>query len=49
VKPFRFLAEARAVASGRELGESARRAEAIGIEVGEVDDLLPVVERLAGT
>jgi probable F420-dependent oxidoreductase len=40
VKPFRFLAEARAVASGRELGETARRAEAIGIDALVIPDHL---------
>ena len=73
MKPFRFLAEARAIVSAPELAETARRAEGIGIDtlvipdhlipqlapipelgissimVGEVDELVPVVERLAGT
>ena len=40
MKPFRFLAEARAVASARELGETARRAEAIGINVLVIPDHL---------
>jgi len=40
VKPFRFLAEARAVTSGRELGDTARRAEASGIEVLVIPDHL---------
>jgi probable F420-dependent oxidoreductase len=40
VKPFRFLAEARAIASARELAETARRAEAIGIDVLVIPDHL---------
>jgi probable F420-dependent oxidoreductase len=40
VKPFRFLAEARAIASGRELAETARRAEASGIDVLVIPDHL---------
>ena len=40
VKPFRFLAEARAIASGRELAETARRAEAIGIDTLVIPDHL---------
>jgi probable F420-dependent oxidoreductase len=45
VKPFRFLAEARAVASGRELAETARRAEALGIDTHVIPDHL--IEQLA--
>ena len=40
VKPFRFLAEARAVATGRELAETARRAEGIGIDTLVIPDHL---------
>ena len=40
VKPFRFLAEARAVVSGRELAETVRRAEAIGIDTLVIPDHL---------
>ena len=40
VRPFRFLAEARAIASGRELAETARRAEASGIDVLVIPDHL---------
>ena len=40
MKPFRFLAEARAIASGRELAETARRAEASGIDVLVIPDHL---------
>ena len=40
MKPFRFLAEARAIASGRELAETARRAEAIGIDTLVIPDHL---------
>jgi probable F420-dependent oxidoreductase len=40
VKPFRFLAEARAVVSGRELAETARRAEAMGIDTLVIPDHL---------
>lgn len=32
-KPFRFLAGARSAASARQLGETARHAEASGIDV----------------
>jgi alkanesulfonate monooxygenase SsuD/methylene tetrahydromethanopterin reductase-like flavin-dependent oxidoreductase (luciferase family) len=73
VRPFRFLADGREVADARTLGETARRAEAIGFDalvipdhlidqlslrerlgissfmLGGVDELAPVVERLAGT
>lgn len=45
MKPFRFLAEARAIASARELAETARRAEAIGIDVLVIPDHL--IEQLA--
>ncbi|MGH2417445.1 MAG: LLM class flavin-dependent oxidoreductase, partial [Candidatus Limnocylindria bacterium] len=45
MKPFRFLAEARAVASARELAETARRAEAIGIDTLVIPDHL--IEQLA--
>ena len=45
MKPFRFLAEARAVATGRELAETARRAEAIGIDTLVIPDHL--IEQLA--
>jgi probable F420-dependent oxidoreductase len=46
-RPFRFLAEARAAASARQLGETARRAEASGIDVlvfpdHLIDQLAPV-------
>jgi probable F420-dependent oxidoreductase len=40
VKPFRFLAEARDIARGRELAETARRAEATGIDVLVIPDHL---------
>jgi probable F420-dependent oxidoreductase len=40
VKPFRFQADARAIASGRELAETARRAEAIGIDSLVIPDHL---------
>jgi probable F420-dependent oxidoreductase len=40
MKPFRFLAEARTIASGRRLAETARRAEAIGIDVLVIPDHL---------
>ena len=40
MKPFRFLAEARAIAGGRELAETARRAEAIGIDTLVIPDHL---------
>ena len=40
MKPFRFLAEARAVATGRELAETARRAEGIGIDTLVIPDHL---------
>jgi len=40
MKPFRFLAEARAIATGRELAETARRAEAIGIDTLVIPDHL---------
>jgi probable F420-dependent oxidoreductase len=40
VKPFRFLADARGIASTRELAETARRAEAIGIDTLVVPDHL---------
>jgi probable F420-dependent oxidoreductase len=40
VKPFRFLAEARATATGRELAETARRAEATGIDTLVIPDHL---------
>ena len=39
-RPFRFLAEARAVADGRTLAETARRAEATGIDVLVIPDHL---------
>jgi probable F420-dependent oxidoreductase len=39
-RPFRFLAEARAVADGRTLAETARRAEGIGIDVLVIPDHL---------
>ena len=39
-RPFRFLVDARAVASIRELRETARRAEAIGIDTLVVPDHL---------
>ena len=45
MKPFRFLAEARAVATGRELAETARRAEGIGIDTLVIPDHL--IEQLA--
>ena len=40
MKPFRFLAEARAIATGRELAETASRAEAIGIDALVIPDHL---------
>ena len=40
VKPFRFLADARGIASARELSETVRRAEAIGIDTLVVPDHL---------
>ena len=40
MKPFRFLAEARAIASGRALAETARRAEGIGIDTLVIPDHL---------
>jgi probable F420-dependent oxidoreductase len=40
VKRFRFLAEARAIATGRELAETARRAESIGIDTLVIPDHL---------
>lgn len=40
LRPFRFLAEARAVADGRTLAETARRAEATGIDVLVIPDHL---------
>ena len=40
MRPFRFLAEARAPGSGRELAETARRAEAIGIDTLVIPDHL---------
>ena len=40
VKPFRLLAEARAIATGRELAETARRAEGIGIDTLVIPDHL---------
>jgi probable F420-dependent oxidoreductase len=40
MKPFRFLADARAIASGRELAETARRAEATGIDALVIPDHL---------
>ena len=40
VKPFRFLADARSIATARELAETARRAEAIGIDVLVIPDHL---------
>ncbi len=43
--PFRFLADARGVASARELAETARRAEAIGIDTLVIPDHL--IEQLA--
>ena len=45
MKPFRFLAEARAVATGRELAETARRAEGIGFDTLVIPDHL--IEQLA--
>jgi probable F420-dependent oxidoreductase len=44
-RPFRFLADGRAVADGRSLAERARRAEAIGIDVLVIPDHL--IEQLA--
>ena len=42
VRPFRFLADARGIASARELAETARRADAIGIDTLVVrDHLIP--------
>lgn len=40
VRPFRFLAEARAPASARDLAETARRAEAIGVDTLVIPDHL---------
>lgn len=40
MRPFRFLAEARAIATGRELTDSARRAEGLGIDVLVLPDHL---------
>jgi len=40
MRPFRFLAEARTIATGRELAETARRAEAMGIDVLVLPDHL---------
>ena len=40
VRPFRFLAEARAVATGRELAETARRAEGMGLDTLVIPDHL---------
>jgi probable F420-dependent oxidoreductase len=40
VKPFRFLADARRIASARELAETARKAESIGIDALVVPDHL---------
>ena len=40
MKPFRFLAEARAIANGGELAETARRAEGSGIDVLVIPDHL---------
>jgi probable F420-dependent oxidoreductase len=40
VRPFRFLADARAVASGRELAEHARRAESMGFSALVIPDHL---------
>ena len=45
MRPFRFLAEARAVATGRELADTARRAESIGIDVLVIPDHL--IDQLA--
>ena len=45
MKPFRFLAEARTVATSRELAETARRAEAVGIDTLVIPDHL--IEQLA--
>ena len=40
MRPFRFLADARGIATGRELAETARRAEAIGFDTLVVPDHL---------
>ncbi len=45
VRPFRFLAEARTAMTGRELGETARQAEDLGIDVLVVPDHL--IDQLA--
>ena len=45
LRPFRFLADAREVATIRQLTETARRAEAIGIDTLVVPDHL--IEQLA--
>jgi probable F420-dependent oxidoreductase len=45
VRPFRFLAEARAVATGRELADTARRAESSGIDILVIPDHL--IDQLA--
>jgi probable F420-dependent oxidoreductase len=45
MRPFRFLAEARDVASARELGEKARRAEGLGFDALVIPDHL--IDQLA--
>lgn len=45
MRPFRFLAEARGVASARELGEKARRAEGLGFDALVIPDHL--IDQLA--
>ncbi len=40
MRPFRFMADARAIATGRELAETARRAEGLGIDVLVLPDHL---------
>jgi probable F420-dependent oxidoreductase len=48
-KPFRFLAEARAISTGPELAEQARRAEAIGYHALVIPDhLIPQIAPIPG-
>ena len=48
-RPFRFLAEARAIASGRELAETARRAEGLGFSTLVIPDhLIPQLAPIPG-
>lgn len=49
MRPFRFLADARGIASIRELTETARRAEAIGVDTLVIPDhLIPQLSPIAG-